>query len=139
VVDPDRVRQLLDALSGYRAELRELAKLPAARYRGRDAIAGRYLVQAAAQACIDLANHVIASSGWRVPKDYADAFAVLEENGILATELADRLRDLARLRNLLVHAYGEVDDEIIHRSLDAGLADLDEFARLIAGLVAGGG
>lgn len=31
--------------------------------------AGRYLVQVAAQTCIDIANHVIASEGQRSPRD----------------------------------------------------------------------
>ncbi|MGH2992453.1 MAG: type VII toxin-antitoxin system HepT family RNase toxin [Solirubrobacterales bacterium] len=138
MVDPDRVRQLLDALSDYRTSLAELAELPAERYGGRDAIAGRYLVQVSAQTCIDLANHVISSSGWRVPRDYADAFTVLEENAVLDAGLAERLRALARLRNLLVHAYGDVDDSLVHTSLHEDLDDLDAFARAIGRLVAKG-
>lgn len=135
MVDPDRARQLLDTIAAYRDQLAELAELPPERYRGRDAIAGRYLVQVAAQACIDLANHVIASAGWRVPHDYADAFTVLEENGVLEDKLAERLRALARLRNLLVHVYADVDDSAVHRSLAEGLSDLDAFAQSIAKLV----
>jgi uncharacterized protein YutE (UPF0331/DUF86 family) len=138
VVDPDRVRQLLGALADYRRDLAELAQLPADRYRGMDAIAGRYLVQVSAQTCIDLANHVISSSGWRVPRDYADAFTVLEENEVLDVGLAGRLRALARLRKLLVHAYGDVDDSLIHSSLREGLDDLDAFARATGHLVAEG-
>lgn len=135
MVDPDRVRQLLEILAGYRAELADLARLPPERYAGREAIAGRYFVQASAQACIDLANHVIASEGWRVPRDHADAFTILEERGVLDAGLADGLRALARLRNLLVHAYGEIDDSLVHRSLREGLGDLDELARRVARLV----
>lgn len=138
MVDPDRVRQLLGALAEYREALGELAELSVTRYGGTDAIAGRYLVQVSAQTCIDLANHVISSSGWRVPHDYADAFTVLAENAVVDTELAERLRALARLRNLLVHAYGEVDDSLVHDSLPEGLGDLDAFARAISRLVADG-
>lgn len=135
MVDPGRVRQLLGALAEFRAQLGDLAELPAERYTGRDAIAGRYLVQASAQVCIDLSNHVVASSGWRVPEDYADAFSVLEEQTVLEADLAGRMRDLARLRNLLVHVYGDVDDALVHGALGTGLADLDAFARAIAKLL----
>lgn len=114
MVDPDRVRQLLTALDGFREELAGLAELPADQYAGHEAIAGRYYVQASAQVCIDLANHVIASSGWRVPADDADAFTILEEQDVIDGELAVRLRELARLRNLLVHVYGDVDDALVH-------------------------
>ncbi len=52
--------------------------MPVERYVSQEAFAGRYLVQAAAQVCIDLANHLISSEGWRVPSDFRDAFTVLE-------------------------------------------------------------
>jgi len=139
MVDPDRVRRLLDALSSYRERLAELRDMPPDRYVTEQALAGRYLVQASAQACIDIANHVISSEGWRVPKDFRDAFTVLEENGVIEPQLAERLRALAGLRNRLVHVYEEIDDTIIHGALPEGLEDLDVFARAIAGLVEEGG
>jgi uncharacterized protein YutE (UPF0331/DUF86 family) len=91
-------------------------------------------VQASAQACIDLANHVIASSGWRTPTDFRDAFTVLEEEDAIDGELAERMRALAGLRNRLVRVYDDVDDRIVHASLAEGLDDLSRFARVIARL-----
>lgn len=135
MVDPARIRRLLETLAFYRDRLAELRELPVADYVADQAFAGRYLVQAAAQACIDIANHLISSEGWRAPRDFRDAFAVLEENGILDRDLASRLRALAGLRNRLVHLYEEVDDSLVHRALAEGLRDLDAFARAIARLV----
>ncbi|MFA5786730.1 MAG: DUF86 domain-containing protein [Actinomycetota bacterium] len=137
MVDPARVRRLLETLADYRRRLGGLADLPADRYVAEEAFAGRYLVQAAAQACIDIANHIIASEGWRVPRDFRDTFTVLEENGVLGPDLATRSRALAGLRNRLVHLYEEVDDTLVHAALQEGLADLDAFAQAVAGLVAG--
>jgi uncharacterized protein YutE (UPF0331/DUF86 family) len=94
MVDPARVRRLLEALAGYRVQLERLCDLPADQYEGDSALAGRYLVQASAQACIDIANHVIASSGWRTPEDFRDSFTVLEEGGAIDGELAERMRAL---------------------------------------------
>ncbi len=96
---------------------------------------GRYLVQVAAQTCIDLANHVIASEGWRAPRDFGDSFTVLSEHGVIDDALAGRLRGLAGLRNRLVHVYDEIDDARVHESLAAGLSDLDMFATALARLV----
>lgn len=134
MVDPPRVRRLLEALANYRDRLSELQGLPVERYVAEQAFAGRYLVQAAAQACIDIANHVISSEGWRVPRDFRDAFTVLEEKGILDASLAERLRGLAGLRNRLVHLYEDVDDSLVHEALAEGLRDLDAFSRVIARL-----
>lgn len=126
MVDPDRVRRLLAMLERYHGLLAEDAPDP---YRRR------HLVQTAAQICIDLANHVIAADGHRVPKDYGDAFRVLAEVGVLDQALAERMVALAGARNLIVHLYAEVDDDRLARAVhDGGLADLSAFAARIAAL-----
>lgn len=95
----------------------------------------RHLVQTAAQICIDLANHVIASDGLRVPRDYGDAFRVLAEAGVLDLALSERMVALAGARNLIVHLYAEVDDDRLALSIrQGGLADLSAFAARVASL-----
>lgn len=137
MVDLDRVQHRLERLGTYRRELRDLCALPAQQYLRDHVYAGRYLVQVAAQTCIDIANHVIASEGWRSPRDFGDTFTVLRENGVLDDGLTGRMRGLAGLRNRLVHVYDDIDDELVHRLLSAGLPDLDAFAVAIARLIAG--
>jgi uncharacterized protein YutE (UPF0331/DUF86 family) len=82
-----------------------------------------------------VANHVIASEGWRSPADYADAFAVLREHDVLSRDLADRLAAMARFRNLLVHVYAEVDDARVHRFLREDLGDFEPFASAVLDLL----
>jgi len=126
VVDPDRVRRLVGSLERWRDLLAQEPDDPFRR---------RYLVQAAAQATIDLANHVIASEGWRVPRDYGDAFAVLAEHQVVGDVLARRLAGLAGLRNLLVHLYDDIDDDRVAREVRDGLDDLGQFAQAVVRLV----
>jgi uncharacterized protein YutE (UPF0331/DUF86 family) len=126
MVDADRVRRLLTMLERYRGLLAEDAPDP---YRRR------HLVQSAAQVCIDVANHVIASEGHRAPKDYGDAFRVLAEVGVLDEALAERMVSLAGARNVIVHLYAEVDDDRLARAIrEGGLDDLSAFAARIAAL-----
>lgn len=132
VVDERRVRQRLGLLSRYRDRLAARAAAPLSE---DDEDAMRYEVQVAAQICIDLAGHVIASEGWRFPQDYAETFTILEEHGVIDSELAARLRSLAGLRNIIVHLYTEVDDDRVHGDLERGLGDLDRFAEAIVGLL----
>ncbi len=128
MVDENRVRRLLAMLERYRALLAVDDPDP---YRRR------HLVQTAAQICIDLANHVIAADGHRVPRDYGDAFRVLAEVGVLDDGLADRLVALAGTHNLIVHLDAEVDDDRLARAVrDGGLDDLSAFATRIAALAA---
>jgi uncharacterized protein YutE (UPF0331/DUF86 family) len=134
MVDLDRVHQRLELLAGYLRELRRLRDLPVTEYLRHEAYAGRYLVQVAAQTCIDLANHIIASENWRAPRNFGDSFTILHEYGIISDALAGRLRGLAGLWNRLVHVYDEIDDVRVHEALTTGLADLDAFATAVARL-----
>jgi uncharacterized protein YutE (UPF0331/DUF86 family) len=135
VVDLDRLHQRLELLAGYLAALRLLRDLPLPEYLAHHVYAGRYLVQVAAQTCIDLANHVIASEGWRAPRDFGDTFTVLREHGVLDEELAGRLRGLAGMRNRLVHVYDDIDDARVHGALVAGLPDFEDFGAAVARFV----
>lgn len=125
MVDHERVRRLLGMLERYRSLLAQDDPDP---YRRR------HLVQTCAQICIDLANHVIAAGGHRVPRDYGDAFRVLAEVGVLEDALAGRLVALAGTRNVIVHLYTEVDDDRLASAVRGGLEDLDAFATRIAAL-----
>lgn len=132
MIDADRVRARLVLLSSYQQRLRSLSRLPLDDYVANHDLEGRYAVQVAAQICIDLANHVIASHGWATATDFRDAFTRLDEHGVIDSALATRLRALAGQRNLLVHLYAAVDDGLIHAYLQEGLDDLDDFAAAIA-------
>lgn len=46
---------------------------------------------------------------------------------IIDASLAGRLSAMARLRNILVHGYGRVDDRRVHHVLRENLGDLDAY------------
>ncbi len=138
MLDADRIHERLETLRTYLHELRRLRDLPPDEYLRGQVYAGRYLVQVSAQTCIDLANHVIATEGWRAPRDFGDSFTVLHEHDVVDEALAGRLRALAGLRNRLVHVYDEIDDRRVHDALGSGLHDLDAFATAIARLISSG-
>lgn len=97
----------------------------------------RLNLQVAIQACIDLAAHVVADEGYELAPEPAATFAVLAREGVISGELSVRLASAAGLRNILVHRYGELDMERIHRAASAGVADLLEFCRAIRERTAG--
>jgi uncharacterized protein YutE (UPF0331/DUF86 family) len=97
----------------------------------------KYYLQISIETCLNLGAHLISAKSYRAPKDYRDIFTVLEEQQILPTELTRRLRQMAGLRNRLVHLYWEVDDEQIYAYLQQDLGDFDAFAQRIVAFVAG--
>jgi uncharacterized protein YutE (UPF0331/DUF86 family) len=133
MVDRDKVEGLIRHLCQYTEHLREIAKLDREKFL-KDPMAigsARYYMLVSIESCIDIANHIIATERLRSPKDYRDTFRVLNEAGIIPDDFAQTLQAMAGLRNLLVHLYGEVDDEMIFDSLDTELCDFETFIAYI--------
>lgn len=84
-------------------------------------------LQVAVQICIDLGTQLVTEQSARPPSDYAEVFKILGEKGVIPSDLAQRLGDAAKQRNLIAHLYMEVDDRSVFASL-AHLDDLREFA-----------
>ena len=91
----------------------------------------KYNLIVAIEGAMDICGSVVARAGGRAPKDYADCFAVLGEIGILDAKFVERLKRMAKFRNLLVHLYWKVDDQKVHRILKEDLRDIKEYLRII--------
>lgn len=137
MVDSPRLRTLLERIDRKRGRLKRYGEMSLADYlRDAERIdASKYLLLTAIEDALAAANHVIASEGLRTPVDYADAFRSLADASLLEHELADRLQQMARFRNLLVHVYTEVDDRRVHEFLRSDIADLERFVQAMALLV----
>jgi uncharacterized protein YutE (UPF0331/DUF86 family) len=128
-VDPVVLRRIL---RGMERSLRTLRHL---RAKGRDAFLSDEAVQdrverhaqLLAQACADIALHILAAGGTAVPETYAEAISALSPAGVIAPDLASRLAGAVRLRNLLVHAYLDVDHGRLFDELD-WIEDAGRFA-----------
>lgn len=134
MVDRPKLDHMVSNLRAYASVLRSLALVPPGEFLGNPDKVGnaKYHFVIAIECCVDIANHVIASESFRIPKSNADSFAVLAERGVLPPDLRDPLRAMAQFRNRLVHLYWEVDDLLVHQYLEDSLDDLDRFARAVA-------
>lgn len=139
--DPERLLRLVSQMNGAVAQLQRLKTSPEdVFFSDADKIASaKYHLIVAIEACIDICNHVISKNGFRVPEDYADTFGVMAEAGALEKEFADRLKDMAKFRNRLVHIYWEVDERQIHEILRTRLGDFGAFVGALSNFLGWGG
>ena len=86
----------------------------------------------AVQLCVDLAAHLLAAQSLPAPKSMGEAFAQLEEIGLIDSDLALALRKVVGFRNVAVHAYDTLDLQIVHAIATRGLRDLERFAAVVA-------
>lgn len=123
----------LKKLDGYYGSLLRFDGLSLAYYSQSDdiqTIVERKL-QLCIQTCIDITNYLVSRKRLRIPDEEGNIFVVLSEEGIIGKELAERMKGMVNFRNILVHAYLEINNELVHRNLTQNLNDFNEFAQAI--------
>ncbi len=89
-------------------------------------------LQLAAGAALDICSHLAAALRLPAPEDYTQAVDRLAEAGILPAAFAREFRKIGGFRNVLTHAYLDIDPRIVHRVLVEHLAEYEVFARHVA-------
>jgi uncharacterized protein YutE (UPF0331/DUF86 family) len=88
-------------------------------------------LQLAIQAALDVASHIVSDERLPEPATNADLFNALVRRGVLDPALGTALVQSAKFRNVLVHAYVDVDPRIVRDVVEHRLGDLDAFVRAV--------
>lgn len=132
MVDETRVLRLLRAVTDDLAVLRGAAAADLDRRSDPLWLRGvKYTFVTAIEACLDVAQHICAAQGWGPPRDNGDAFVLLGRHGVLDSQLALRMRQATGFRNVLVHEYVRVDDDVVLQRLHDP-SDLEMFGQAVA-------
>lgn len=128
MVDPVRLARLLQRLGEQLSILRQRAAEDRAALRADEVrLSGtKYRFVTAIEAVLDIAHHLLASELWGPAEDSAHGVRLLARHGVVEADLAERLARATGFRNVLVHGYAEVDDDLVVANLDE-LDDLQAF------------
>jgi uncharacterized protein YutE (UPF0331/DUF86 family) len=136
-LNADLVRQRCGEIAESLARLEHLRQLPRADFLAdqdaKDIACYRLLL--AIEAALALCYHWSARQLRTTPEDYAACFGVLADAGLIPRELAARLQQMARFRNLLIHMYWKVDYERVYQILHDDVGDLRAFSAAVAARV----
>lgn len=138
----EALRERLAKLEEVIGRLRELAAVSRAEllrdYR-QQWLAERGL-ELAAQAVLDIGNHILAGEFGESAGEYEGIVRGLGERGVLSPDLVGRLRGLGGFRNVLVHGYLRIDPERVFVALQRSADDFTAFeAEILAWLESRGG
>jgi uncharacterized protein YutE (UPF0331/DUF86 family) len=97
----------------------------------KDIFSLRYLLIEAVEAMANICNHILARITGQVPKGYPDCFEKLSDAQIIKKELADKLKKIASLRNIVIHKYWQIDDRKVFKSTKENIDDFGEFLRQV--------
>jgi len=137
VVDRELVLRTLANIDLYLTQLTPYRALDVAAYAAdwrTQRIVERTL-HLAIEACMDVADHIVADRRLRVPETGAATFESLGEADLLPRELAARLARMVGFRNILVHDYARLDPAIVVRVLRTDLSDLERFCEAVLALL----
>lgn len=89
-------------------------------------------LQVAIQACMDIANHLVAQIAIEKPqKENKEVFLILAKHKIINEDLAKKLVKMAGMRNILVHQYMEVKRQLVYDAIKNDLGDIRDFIKQI--------
>ncbi|MCH7826704.1 MAG: DUF86 domain-containing protein [Bacteroidetes bacterium] len=129
MIDREKIENLLSKLDAYVQSLKEIQNLSIGEYLNekRNIYSGRYLLQISIESCINISNHIVSRMKYGLPKEYADAFRLLNKNDIISNELLEKLILMTRFRNRVVHLYWDIDDSYVFDLVNNNLVDIIEF------------
>jgi uncharacterized protein YutE (UPF0331/DUF86 family) len=79
------------------------------------------------QHVIDIGTNIIADGNMEEPVFVSDIADILKREGVLDNRLANSLKSMIGLRNIIAHEYGDIDFGIIHRIITEHIIDVDLF------------
>lgn len=137
MLDSERILARLDELDQYQRELRQVMPSSFEEYKNIEKKrACERLLQISIECVIDVCAFVVSGLSLGLPSEEDDLFERLEEAKIISSAMKETLKKMKGFRNLLVHEYGRVDDEIVYDMLRNRLSDFSDFKREIIRVLA---
>lgn len=84
-------------------------------------------IQRACECAIDLAMHIVSEKKLGIPQNSRDAFEVLENNNIIDSDLAKKMKSMVGFRNIAVHNYQDVNMKIVQMIIENHIDDFNEY------------
>lgn len=75
----------------------------------------------------DICHVINADLSLGIPSSEEDVIQNLRNRGIIDSDISDKLMDMRRFRNIVVHRYGKIDDKIAFSLLKDELDDFERF------------
>ena len=86
-------------------------------------------LQRACETAIDIAMYIVASRKLGVPQTKKEAFIKLEEENLISKEMSTNMQKMIGFRNIAIHDYKQIDEEILEDVIKNHIQELLKFAK----------
>jgi uncharacterized protein YutE (UPF0331/DUF86 family) len=128
MVDRERVLSKIAELDGYLVELESLNPASFEEFRRPERKrACERLLQISIEMAISICHLLLSGLRLGIPSEQDDVFEKLSQATVISEPVRASLRRMKGFRNILVHEYGDVDDELVFEFLRTRLGDFAAF------------
>jgi uncharacterized protein YutE (UPF0331/DUF86 family) len=127
MLDKDRILSKIDELDSYLIELEDVMPKNYEEYVNsiEKKRSCERLLHILIECTIDICTLMVKGLRLGLPSTEEDLFEKLGKKGIISREMKEKLKSMRGFRNILVHRYAEVDDELVFENLK----NIDDFRR----------
>lgn len=141
MLDKKRILVKIDGLDGYLDELEQIApaKLKFKEYQEIEKKRScERLLQLSIEAVIDICKLFVSGMRLGLPAEENALFDKMQKKKLLSKEMAVTLKEMKGFRNILVHEYAAVDDELVFKAIKTKLKNFMKFKKEILVVLARG-
>ena len=128
MIDHEKILSKIDQINQYLEEIGEIKPLDFEEYKLslEKRRSCERLFQITIENVMDVYNILVSNLKLGIPEDEDAVFEKLNKKKIISNKMIDLLKNMKGFRNILVHKYGEVDDELVFENFDK-LQDFELF------------
>lgn len=89
-------------------------------------------LQVAIEACLDIGKIIISEKALGSPGSMREICETLFEKGIISERMLNSLLKMVGMRNIIVHRYEKIDDEVVYSVIKNHLGDFELFIKEIS-------
>jgi len=132
MLDKNRILSKLDELDSYLSELKIVMPKSYQEYVGsiEKKRSCERLLHILIESVIDICALIVKGLRLGLPAGEEDLFEKLEKKKIISKGMKEKLKSMRGFRNIMVHRYAEVDDELVFDNL-GNINDFKEFRKEI--------
>lgn len=91
-------------------------------------------LQRACEMATDVAMYIVSTRKLGIPQTKKEAFEKLNENKLISDDMCAKMKGMIGFRNIAIHEYKEIDNEILKDVIEHHLVDIKEFVRIMINL-----
>lgn len=128
-IEKDIIIKRMEGIEGEVASLEELGKKSLVEFQGSDAWKlAQFHLHRALEGVFNIGSHILSRIPGATATQYKEIAQKLGENGIVPKDFANqRLVEMAKYRNRLIHFYAQVTSEELYGIIQKDLGDFDIF------------